>query len=364
MTSPLFRRRAALLFVAFGAAGCDVVDFASDPMPRFEQTWNLPAPATNVSVASILPPGDSVTIVPDSSAFAVIVSSTSFSRRVGADCAQCEAQNGTNAFKPAFVLVAGSSTPLPTGVLTAAVIGGSMSVRLTNNMSFDPLFVRNSPPTQTQGHMVIVIRSGSLVLGRDSVNGATTTFAPGTQMTRLVPLSTGTITGSITVDVTVTSPAGDHNEFLNANGTLNGLATVPSLNVASVSMNVQGRPLTSVTDTVDLAGLGGVGDNVVRGALEMAISNPFAVTGSIGMRFAYGAGPSDAISKTVAFPAGGTLIQRISLDSAEMALLMGNEVAISTTGTVTASSPITVTPRQAISIGNRMILTVRTGRGN
>lgn len=364
MTSPLLRRLAALLFVAFGAAGCDVVDFASDPMPRFEQTWNLPAPATNVSVASLLPAGNSVTILPDSSAFAVTVSGTNFSRRVGADCAQCETLNGTNAFKPAFVLVAGNSTSLPTDVVTAAVIGGSVSVQLTNNMSFDPLFVRNNPATQPQGHMLIVIRSGSLVLGRDSVNGATTTFAPGTQMTRVIPFATGTITNAITVDVTLNSPSGDHNEFINANGTLNAVATVPALNVASVSMNVPNRPLTSAADTIDLAGLGGLGDRVVRGALEMTITNPFAVTGTIGMRFAYGPAPSQAISKTVTFPPGGTLVQRVQLDSAEMALLMGNEVAISTSGAVTSTSPITVTPRQAIRIGNRMILTVRTGGGN
>lgn len=363
MTS-LSRRRAALLLVAVGAAGCDVVDFASDPMPRFEQTWNLPAPSTNVSVASLLPAGNTVTILPDSSAFAVAVSGTSISRRVGADCAQCETLNGTNAFKPAFVLVAGNSTALPTDVVTAAVISGSVSVQLTNNMSFDPLFVRNSPATQPQGHMLIVIRSGSLVLGRDSVNGATTTFAPGTQMTRLIPFTTGTITSAITVDVTLNSPSGDHNEFINANGTLNAVATVPSLNVASVSVNVPSRPLSSAADTIDLAGLGDVGDNVVRGALEMTITNPFAVSGTVGMRFAYGPTPSQAITKTVTFPSGGTLVQRVQLDSAEMALLMGNEVAISTTGAVTSAGPITVTPRQAIRIGNRMILTVRTGGGN
>ena len=363
MTSLPPARRALLLGALLGATACDVAEFASSPMPRLEQTWNLPAPDMNVSVASLLP-ANTVTILPDSTAFSVSVSGANITRRVGADCAQCESLHGTNAAKPAFVLTAANSSTLPADVVTAAVTAGSVNVQLTNSMSFDPLFVRNNPATQSQGFMLIVVRSGSLVLGRDSVNGATTTFAPGTQMTRVIPLNSGTITGSITVDVTLDSPLGDHNEFIDANGTLDAVATVPTLHVASVGVNVPGRTLDSETRTISLNGLGEVGDKVIRGALEMTINNPFSVTGTVGMRFAYGPGPTDAITKTIGITPGVLASQRIQLDSTEMALLMGKEIEITVTGSVSSTGPITVTPRQEMRIANRMILRVRTGGGN
>lgn len=361
MRSLTTARRAALLGAVFGLAACDIAEFASNPMPRFEQTWNVPAPSTAVSVASLLPDDNSVTILPDSSAFAVTVSGTNITRRVGNDCAQCETLHGTNAFKPAFILNAGNSTGLPADVVAAAVLSGSINVQLTNNMSFDPLFVRTAPASQ-QGYMLIVVRSGSLVLGRDSVNGATTTFAPGTQMTRNIALTTGTITGNITVDVTIDSPSGDHNEFINANGTLNATATVPTLNVASVSLNVPNQSLDSEPDSIDMGDLD-FGE-VVSGALEMTISNPFAVTGTLGMRFAYGSLPSEAITEEVTFPTSGSGVATISLNEQEMDLLIGKTVEITVTGNVSSAGPITVTPRQAITIDNRMILVIRTGGEN
>lgn len=355
--SPLCR--VALLGSVVAASACDVVDFASNPLPRFEQTWNLPGPSLAVSVASLLPDDNSVTILPDSSAFAVSVSNTSISRRIGNDCARCESLHGTNAFKPAFVLVAGNSTPLPASVATAAVTGGMVAVTLTNNLSFDPLFVRNNPASQPQGHMLIVVRSGSLVLGRDSVNGATTPFPPASVLARNIPLTTGMVVGSLTVDVTVNSPSGDHTVFINANGTLNAAAGVPTLHVASVGLNVASQSLDSEPDTVDF----GAFDfgNVQSGALEMTITNPFAVTGTFGLRFGYGPTPGENITKQVALPTGTAQLVTLSLNQAEMDLLAGKEVEMTVLGTVSSAGTITVTPRQAILIDSRVVVTLLTG---
>lgn len=364
MTSLRFARRAVLLGAAFGAAGCDIAELVTNTPPAVEQTWNLPAPSTAVSVASLLPTNNSVQILPDSSAFSVTIAGANTSRRVGADCAPCESLNGTNAIKPAFVLSAASSTALPGDVVSAAVIAGTVNVVLTNNLSFDPLFVRNNPATQPQGFMTIVIRSGSLVLGRDSVNGATTPFAPGTQLNRPIVLNTGTIAGSLTFEVTVSSPIGDHAVPINADGILAAAASVPTLHVASVGVNVPNRSMSSPTEVIDLTDFEDMSTRVVGGALEMTITNPFAVSGDVGMDFRYGVGPSDVISKTVTFPAPGTQVQTISLSAAEMQLLLGNEVEISTTGTVTSGAPITVTPKQAITMDNRIILTIRVGGEN
>ncbi len=351
---------------AIGVAACDLADFVANPAPRFEQTWNLPAPSMSISVAELLPPSGDVTILPDSSAFLLSVGGASISRVVGNDCAACVALNGTNAPKPAFVLNAGNSTLLPTDVVSAAIVGGQVDVQLTNNMSFDPLFVRTNPGPQTQGYMLIVVRSGSVVLGRDSVNGATTPFPPGSQMNRTILFTTGTVTTSITVDVTMDSPLGDHNEFINANGTLNASATVPTLTVASVGLNVPNRQMQSEADSLDLGLDEGITEHIVSGTLEMTITNPFAVTGNVDVRFAYGPQPFEAVTKTFALPTGAAQVRTVTLDSADMANILGteNKVAIEIGGAVTSAAPITVTPTMAISMSNRLILTIRTGGGN
>ncbi|MEX2179151.1 MAG: hypothetical protein WD801_10605 [Gemmatimonadaceae bacterium] len=351
---------------AIGVAACDVYEFGNNPAPRFEQTWNLPAPSMSISVAELLPTTGEVTILPDSSAFELSVGGASISRVVGNDCAACVALNGTNAPKPAFVLNAGNSTPLPTDVVSAAIVGGQVDVQLTNNMSFDPLFVRTNPGPQTQGFMLIVVRSGSVVLGRDSVNGATTPFPPGTPLNRTILFTTGTVTASITVDVTMDSPLGDHDVPINSNGTLDASATVPTLTVASVGLNVPNRTMQSESDSLDLGGLGDISDNVVSGTLEMTITNPFAVTGAVNVRFAYGPGPSDAVTETFMLPTGAAQVRTVTLDSADMSNLFGAEekVAFEIGGAVTSAAPITVTPTMAISMSNRLILTIRTGGGN
>lgn len=363
MTPIMTLRRAALLGFALTTSACDVVAFINDPKPRFEQTWNVPATTSQVSVAELLPTDNSVRIVPDSSAFTLTVSGTNISRRVGNDCAQCETLNGTNAFKPAFVLNAGNSSPLPQTVATAAIISGAINVVLTNNMSFDPLFVRNNPPSQPQGYMLIVVRSaGGVVLGRDSVNGATTPWPAGTQLTRNIALVSGTAASSLTVDVTLNSPAGDHNEFINANGTLNATATVPTLNVASVGLNVVNNQITSVRDTLDLSDLDeSITKNVVRGALEMTITNPFAVTGTVNVRFAYGPQPGEVVAKSFSLPTGVSQKRLVTLDSLDMSRLLGRVVEFTIDGAVNSAAPVTVTPKQAMTISNRLIVTIRTG---
>ena len=360
MTFSLPVRRALLLAAALGTAGCDVADFASDPMPRFEQTWNLPAPSTNVSVASLLPAG-TVTILPDSSAFALsITSASTASNSLGTYCNPCLAQNGTNAIKPAFDLSFSNTRPLPTDVVSASITNGTVNVQLTNGLSFDPIRVKTG--AGEQGHIaIILVTTGGQVLGRDTIKGDTETWASGTTLNRTFPLTTGNLGSSVAVELHLYSPVGDAPVFMDASRTLDANLAVPTLHVGSVGLNIPNRSLTSAPDTIDLSGMGELGDRVVSGALEMTITNPFAITGNLGMRFAYGPNPSEEITKTITITPGVLAPQKIQLDSAEMSLLMGNEVAINVTGDVSAAGTVTVTPRQAIDIDNRMILKIRTG---
>lgn len=365
MTSSLRFRRAALLGLPLAIAACDVVSFIQDPLPIFEQTWSVASQSTSISVKELLPPGVDTTL--DGSAFQVTVNSfTPFSRRVGDDCAQCQTLNGTTAIKPNFVVATGSSTSLPTDVVSGALIGGQVNVQVTNNLSFDPIRVKTIAPASSnpsqQGRMVIVIRSGSLVVGKDSINGVTTAFPPGTVLTRPITLQTGNITSALAVDLTLSSPPSDNNVFINANGTLNATASVPDFRIASARVNVVNRTISSISGTsIPLADLdSSITKAVVSATLEMTITNPFNVTGNVDVQFDV---PTQSVVKTVAFPTGIDQVRSVGLTTAEIQPLFGNDVDLSLSGSVNSVTPIDVTPNQVITVTNRLILVIHSGGG-
>lgn len=358
--------RSVLLCAALGVMGCDVVDFVSNPMPRFLQTWNIPAAGTSVSVGSIIPSGVAIYSTPsstplDSSAFDIDIDTFDFSRRLGADCPSCQALNGTTAIKDSFNLVSSSSEPLPADMISGAVIGGRIRVSVRNGLSFDPIRVRAAAP---QGFLLIVVRSGSLVLQRDSVNGADRAWVPGDSIVRTMALSTGTVTTSVTVDVTIVSPRGDAAVPIDANGTVRTIAITESLLTASMRMNVVNKSLASASnDTLALDGLEpGVTKRITGGALDMLVTNPFSVTGNLQISFGYG--PGQSVVKSVPLPVGTSQPVVVQLDSADIQAIVGRKVLLSVGGVVNSTTPVNVTPRQVMAFNNRMRLDIRVGGGN
>lgn len=356
-----------LLGLGLTVSACDIVELATNPAPGFEQQWNLPADSTVISVGSLLPPSVSIystpgSTPPDSSGFELTMSLLPSSRRVGDDCAQCQAQDGQTTIKPAFVLSSGSTTALPAEVVSGSLIGGQVSVQVTNGLSFDPIRVKTGPGAQ--GFMLIVLRSGSLVIARDSVNGATTAFAPGVVLTRPLTLQSAVVNGGVSVDLTINSPAGDHNVFIDASGRVNGAAAVESFRLASARINVSGRPLVSAGgDSIPLDDLdASITDRVISAGLDMTISNPFAIAGDVDVEFGYA--PSQSISKTIAMPSGVDQLRSVSLDQSELGSLFGRRVGLRINGLVSSTGPIDVTPKQVVTVANRLRLTVLVGGGN
>jgi len=360
--------RAALLGAGLTLAACDVASFANDPKPILEQTWNLPASSTSISVASLLPSGVSIYSTPasnpaDSSAFQINLANVNSTRRAGDDCAQCETLHGTNAVKPAFTIAVGNSSALPTNVVSGSLVGGTVNYSAVNNLSFDPLRV-NTVTANPQGYMIVVIHSGTQILGRDSINGASMAFPAGTTLSRTIALSAGVITGPIAVDLTVSSPQGDHIEFIDANGTMNIDASIANLRVADVRVNVPNTSITNTADTLDLADLDrAITDKVTAATLEMTIDNPWTVAGNLNIDFNYA--PAQSVSKTIVLPAAtappAAQVRSVSLSAADMQQLFGHKVVLSVSGGVSSAAPVTVTPKQSVTIANRLILTIRTG---
>ena len=367
---PLPLRRAVLLGLPLAVAACDLVSFVSDPKPILEQTWSIPADTASISVAEIMPNGVNIYSSPgttDSSAFQVTVNTVpNFSRVVGADCPACVPLNGTTTIKPSFVIATGTSTTMPGDVVSASLVGGQVNLSITNGLSFDPLRVKTIAPASTnpsqQGRMVIVVRSGSLVVGKDSVNGATTAFAPGAVLNRQIALTTGNISSALAVDLVLTSPASDNNVPINSNAVLSASASVPDLRVAQIRVNVVNQAMTSVVgDSIPLDGLDdGITKHVVGGGFDMTITNPFNVSGSLSVQFGYA--PGQSITKTLNITPGPGVRQIITLTGADTDLLFGatQKIALSVTGSVNSPAPIDVTPKQVITIASRLILTIRT----
>lgn len=364
MTFSTGLRRAALLGSILGVTGCDVVDLVSNPGPKFEQTWSIPADTTKVSVASILPTGSFIYSTPgsnplDSLGFLLTINNVSISRVLAPDCPACVPLNGTTAIKPAFILSAGNTSPLPQDMVSGAVLGGNLTVTVTNNLTFDPVRVRSSG---TQGYMTLVVRSGSLVLGRDSINGATTPFPAGTQLIRQITLTTGVVTSGVSVDLTINSPVGDAPVPINTSRAVNVVAVVNQLITGTMRMNVVNKTLASISGaSLPLGELDeSITNGVVSGGFEMTITNPFAVTGSMNVQFS----GVQQITKTVPLPTGANQVRNVSLTGQELDNLWGQDVGLSVGGTVSSTAPIDVTPKQTLIIANRLILTIRTGGAN
>jgi len=368
--SRLASRAALLGFV--GVAACDVYAIATDPFPGLVQTWNLPVATTRVSVASLLPTGVAIYSTPasnppDSSAFTVNVNNVSFSRRVGAYCALCQTLNGTVAPKPAFTINpdTGSTVSLPANVVSASLLGGTVTYTINNGLSFDPLRV-SANLANPQGRIIVVVRSGSIVFARDTVKGESQALPASTGvLTRALPLQSGPIANSITVDLEIQSPTGD-NTFINANGILSMSATVTGLRVGGVTIDVPSASLNSGTpEEIDIGDLDStMTSRALAGGLELTVTNPFAVSGNMNVQF--NVSPGAPIAKVAAL-AAVTTPQRLSVsfDSTQISTILNSNPSATMlmTGSVSAPAPITVTPKQVILMSNRFVLKLRAFGG-
>jgi hypothetical protein len=125
-------------------------------------------------------------------------------------------------------------------------------------------------------------------------------------------------------------------------------------------MNVPARTMNSGTgDTLPKMD----NKNLVKATLEMTIVNPFpTILGNLTVKFAYGPGPTQNITKIITLPAG-TGVRTVTLDSLELQTVLQSKSVLTVTGSVSSPTAITVTPKQVLSIDNRLIATVRTPGG-
>jgi hypothetical protein len=350
------RVRLAFLGVAAGSlAACGVPTDLAD----WDMTWSVPTTGTTISVNSMLPSG----VTSSGNSFLVSVSPVSITRRLGDDCSACSAADGLTIPKPAFTGSGTATTSLPERVNSATLGTNQIAVTLRHGWGFDPL----RPSATARGWLRIVATdmSSGQVIGRDSINGATTAFPSGTDLVRSMTL-TGTVARRLTmpaivmVTTTMDSPAGDNVRMQSAS-TFSASANFSTLAVSQAQVALTNQQVNAAATTLDLRDVGGaIRDRATAGVLQLTITNPFAVTGALTLRFTGGDQPvtkSITLSANTTTQAASTTTQDVPLSRDELRSLFGKSISLAVTGQVNGVS-VNVTPGQSVNVSARMLLTL------
>ena len=123
-------------------------------------------------------------------------------------------------------------------------------------------------------------------------------------------------------------------------------------------------PTKSIAPPPEDLDFGDLGSNVQSATLEMTVRNPWSVTGTVTLNFA---AQGLSVTKPVTIPAGSAAfapqVRTVTLDRTDLDKLEKQSVQLALTGTMNAVAPLTVTPRQTITIDNRIIFTLQTSGG-
>ena len=347
--------RASSAAILVSAAACGLPTSVPDS-PIIDVRWVVPSQSARITVDNLLPSTVAIS-VPDSAAFNIFASPASVTRTLSQDCPACVALNGLTAPKPAFVANVSASTNLPAEISAASITAGSLQVQVKNGYTFDPL--KPNGAAAPFGYAIITVSSGTSVIGKDSVNGATTPLPSGSTLTRTIPLS-GPITGTlpVTIAMSLNSPAGQ-NVLVDASRAVVVTATPSGLKVANVTVNVNNKTVSS-TASADLTGIDStIIRRVQSGALIVALANPFTVAGTLTIKLTPQGGTT--ITKTIPLVAGNSTPAPIAFTQAELKSLLGHNVAIAYTGIVNSPTPVNVSPKQVVVVTTKLDLSLQIG---
>jgi hypothetical protein len=308
-------------------------------------TWSVPTTGTTISVNSMLPTG----VTASGNSFLVSVNPVSISRRLGEDCATCAASDGFTIRKPAFVGSGTATATLPGSVNSATLATNQITVTMRHAWGFDPL----RPSATARGWIRIVATSNGVAIGRDSINGATTAFPSGTDLVRTMTLAGTVSRAGVVVTTTMDSPAGDEFRMQSA-AMFTASANFTTLAVSQAQVALTNQQVNAAATTLDLRDVGSaIRDRATAGVLQLTITNPFAVTGALTLRFTGGDQP---VTKSINL-AANTTTQDVSLTRDELRALFGKSISLSVTGPVNGSA-VTVSPGQTVNVSARLLLTL------
>jgi hypothetical protein len=164
------------------------------------------------------------------------------------------------------------------------------------------------------------------------------------------------VRGPLTVAATVTSPQGAP-VVINTAQALTILGTLQDVAVSDASVTVAAKAINTSASTFDLSGIDAtIRDRLLGGALRLSVANPFGVTGALSLTLA---GGGVTVTKPLAL-AAGTSTPSIAFSQQELTSMAGKNLALTLTGPVSASAAVRVTPRDRVTVGARLEITMST----
>ena len=349
----------SLLLLTGSIGGCDIPTEA----PILEQRWILPAEEMVMEVDELLPAD--VSVIPGGSAFTVHTDPVTFQETLGGLCPACAPFHGQTTPKPAFESEFSENVSLPDDVEAAEISEGRVVVVAHNGLTFDPLQPQGGNP----GSISIALRDGGVggpILAEVLVEGATTSFDPGTTLSRTLEYS-GPVTAELWVVTTIDSPAGglDPGDWVLVRLTdeIQVTATPQTLEATSAVVSVAGETFELIDTDLDVEDLDDeIVDRIQSGAAIMEVSNPWAIGASLTLTVD---GPTMAtpVVKVVAVPASPSSTVRVEFSQAELKSFLGqSDITMSGDGTVAPEAGfVTVSPDQILLIDTELDLTIRIG---
>lgn len=349
----MLRTRAITLGVLLGAWACDY----PTELPRWDQTWVVPADRITLNAAEFLP--TDIDVNADTTAFVTETPEASIAFDLGEVCGTaCLLVDGLEAEKPAFRDTLSTTAELPADLVSATLAGGSLSATVAHSFNFD-LLRPSSDPSDPRGFLVVRATSNGNVVAHDSISGDDTAFPGGTTVTPDLPIQPVDITDTLTIELIVYSPAGDVTT-IETSDTL-GVTVAPStVEISEITVNADAVTIDPVTTTVDFGGVDStVVDHVESGSLRLDGTNPFTVTGTLDLSF-QGITPTIQRSLTVT---QGSFGEELPFSGEELRRILGaDEVEVVSTGTVTAEGgTVTVAPTQELTLEADFELVVLIG---
>lgn len=321
----------------------------------WEQTWVVPGETIVVGVASLLPAG--VTLSADSTAFVATVPGFDIDMSLGEMCPDCGPLHGTTADKPAFSHTVTTTAALPEALISAALTGDRLDVRLAHDLSFDPLRP-SSDAAAERGHIVIEVASGGNVVARDSLSGDDVAFTAAAPLEPTLSVNAVEVSNVLDVSMMIYSPAGDPVE-IDTSDTL-GLSLLPAtVTLAEATLEATGIAVDAPAATLELDVDSALVSRVQRGALQLEVENPFSVEGTLDLEFDLG---TATMQRSVALVAGESSVS-VEFTGAELRDLLGaGSVSVTAQGTLAApDGTLTVSPGQELVIASLFEIVVLVG---
>lgn len=344
--------RTGLVFCLFSFSACDL----PTATPIFETRWIFPIEENSISVDEMLP----AAVTTSGEEFEVAVDPFTFPESLGNLCLACLPFDGLVVPKPLLQFSFSDVSSYATDVESFELLTGSVTVRITNGLGFDPI----RPGVGVTGSVTVTVYDemiGGRELDRIVLNGAVDSLSNGTALDLPIDLTAGPVTSTVVAVVDMHSPLGDP-VLINTTSQLDVDVTFGVIAVSSATVNVAGRQVALDEVAMDVEKIDSyIVDNILSGALILNLSNPFGVGLTATIDIKSPAIPT--ISKSLTITSNPTSQVRLEYTRAELRSFLGQmDVTIGGSGTVsTDAGSITVSPGQIVTMKGSLDAVVELG---